>query len=122
MNTCGSCKHFGEPYEHEIYEGKGDVEKTIVTKYHFCMLLQHLNGYGDDSPKVQRPAGVIDGSGYSATMCVTEEFGCNQWSAREVRGTVWEEWSLRMAKKKPDCGITVGGEQLTPADTEGKQT
>lgn len=25
-------------------------------------------------------AGVIDGSGYSATFCVSEEFGCNQWS------------------------------------------
>lgn len=79
MNTCGKCKYFGEAYEHEVWEA-GEVTNTV--RYHFCELLKHLNGSDDEDPRDQQIAGVIDGSGYCATMCVTEEFGCNQWEAK----------------------------------------
>jgi hypothetical protein len=77
MNTCGTCKYFGPLIEGTLddYSGPGEVPNT---KYHECQLLKHMNGY----PRfVALPAGPIDGSGYRATFCVSEEFGCNQWAA-----------------------------------------
>lgn len=35
-------------------------------------------------------AGVIDGSGYHAAFCVSEEFGCNQHRARDPDSTAAE--------------------------------
>lgn len=33
---------------------------------------------------------------------------CDRYGCREVRGTAWAEWSLKMAEQEPDCDITVG--------------
>ena len=84
MNTCGTCRHFGPL----INGGDWDDEKDDYVdnvRYHKCLYLEHLNDYRDvdgyhwkDNPK---PAGVMDGSGYYAAMCVTEDFGCNQWAS-----------------------------------------
>lgn len=81
MNTCGTCKYFGEACEISRYDD--DVE--TVTHYHVCDLVKQINGYGDDEvPFRQYLAGVKDGSGYFAALCVTDEFGCNQWAAAET--------------------------------------
>jgi hypothetical protein len=79
MNTCGTCKHLGDERELTHYDSEGD--DLPDTKYRVCGLLKHLNEHGSVS---QRVAGVIDGSGYFAAFCVTEDFGCNQWSARDT--------------------------------------
>lgn len=79
MNTCGTCKHFGplvdrERDEYDV-EDLGPRNETL----HQCLLLKHLNAYL--AWKIDSAvAGVIDGSGYVATFCVSEEFGCNQWA------------------------------------------
>ena len=81
MNTCGTCKYFGKLIEVslDVYPEEGDdIENT---RYHQCDLLRHLNKSALRSP-ITDSAGVIDGSGYRATFCVSEEFGCNQWKTR----------------------------------------
>lgn len=68
MNTCGTCKHFGPIVE-------------TISVYHECLLLEHLNAA---RPCMTAPiAGVIDGSGYYATLCVKHDFGCNQWEQKK---------------------------------------
>ena len=87
MNTCGTCEHFGPRIRGEREEltekGLGAIchflpeEQGI--KYHACTLLRHT--YGDN--ELHQPAFPVDGSGYFAALCVSDEFGCNQWSARD---------------------------------------
>lgn len=79
MNTCGTCKHFGEPVDAMRDWETGDDDPP-PSDYHECLLLKHLN---KTRPlETSLPAGVVDGSGYYAAFCVKEEFGCNQWAAR----------------------------------------
>lgn len=78
MNTCGTCKYFGKHID-KLDDWDSDVG-PIPNKYHKCELLKHLNA---DTPAMKEPiAGVMDGSGYYAAFCVSEEFGCNRWEAR----------------------------------------
>lgn len=78
-NTCGTCQHFGP-----LIVGTLDVDdgpEETNTRFHECTLLKHLNRQRLEIGEPQmHVAGVIDGSGYSATFCVSEEFGCNQWA------------------------------------------
>ena len=85
MNTCGTCKYFGEPRGIGYWDAEAD-EWVDVTRFRKCNLLQHLNDSGAMPALANVPAGVIDGSGYAAALCVSDEFGCNQWSAATVRG------------------------------------
>jgi hypothetical protein len=82
MNTCGTCNHFGEVYELELWDRETETDVTS-SKFHICDLLKHING-GEFAPSVviAQSAGVIDGSGYHAAFCVSEEFGCNKWEPR----------------------------------------
>lgn len=84
MNTCGTCKHFGKLIEAslDVDEYDSDYEE-VNTRFHECTLLKHLNQnrFKKGEPQMH-VAGVIDGSGYRATFCVSEEFGCNQWHAQ----------------------------------------
>ena len=84
-HTCGTCKYFGREYEHTTYN---DDDTETVSNYHVCDLLNHLNSYDSDAPKGQRVAGAIDGSGYHAAFCVTDEFGCNQWQPQQSQTEV----------------------------------
>ena len=81
MNTCGSCRHFGLVHEFDKWDEATD-DYTENKDYHVCGLLQHLN---DTQTILVQPAGVIDGSGYYAALCVREDFGCNQWEATTPR-------------------------------------
>ena len=82
--TCGNCKYFGPPVlgSLDLYDENGNELPCPV--YHECGLLKHLNSYRRDRnlEPLTEVAGVIDGSGYSATFCVQEEFGCNQWKVK----------------------------------------
>ena len=82
MNTCGTCKHFGEVKELDWYDADSDDEGVIV-KFHVCNLLKHLNENNESRRMAEAAtAGTIDGSGYYAALCVSAEFGCNQWAER----------------------------------------
>jgi hypothetical protein len=87
MKTCGTCRFFGKVYDRIFFEEEnGELQDVSVTRLHVCELLKHLNKGGEaETLRLFRsvPAGVIDGSGYHATFCVSEEFGCNQWRAKE---------------------------------------
>lgn len=84
MNTCGTCKYFGKAREFDWYDSETEAEGTI-TKFHICDLLNHLNSSSKSARDFQNePAGAIDGSGYYAAFCVSEEFGCNQWAPRSA--------------------------------------
>lgn len=80
MNTCGTCKYFGEPVT-ELQRYDDDTLDPIPSKFHKCELLKMIRGE-DEQDRLAIPAAVIDGSGYFAALCVKEEFGCNQWVAR----------------------------------------
>lgn len=75
MNTCGACRFFGKVHEFNDWPDDADVELTNDS-YHVCELLAHINA---KNKLPTQPAGVIDGSGYYAALCVSAEFGCNQW-------------------------------------------
>ena len=82
MNTCGTCKYFGRAREQGLFTEDGNYEEQSA-QYHVCDLIQHINGYDrETTPNSQQVAGVIDGSGWFAALCVTDEFGCNQWTAK----------------------------------------
>ena len=79
MNTCGTCRFRGDAIERYSKEDGKDV----ATSYFLCQKIKHLNGDEfnyDDYPKGLL-AGVIDGSGYHAVLCVETDFGCNLWEA-----------------------------------------
>jgi hypothetical protein len=80
MNTCGTCAYFGEEYTQSTWKenADGDFLENVEAKYHTCTLIRHINDYSLSISK-QEVAGVVDGSGYAASFCVTDEFGCNQW-------------------------------------------
>jgi hypothetical protein len=81
MNTCGTCKYFGRRVDALVdLDSEGPDGWPLPAQYHTCDLLKHLNA--DSEPIQDQVAGVIDGSGYQATFCVKEEFGCNQWKPR----------------------------------------
>lgn len=84
MNTCGTCKHFGEVYESLAWNADTDEDVSSGERFHVCGLVKHLNrGYGDTRLALHAdPAAVIDGSGYYAAFCVSDEFGCNQWEGK----------------------------------------
>lgn len=81
MNTCGTCKHFGELITRYLDRESEHGDDEPNTKFHQCLLLTHLNESRytplNAPPLPNVAAGVIDGSGYHAVFCVSEEFGCN---------------------------------------------
>jgi len=79
MNTCGTCKFFGKVKTFEEWRDDED-EPRVNTRLHVCGLLKHLNESSGSPLSWTAPAGVIDGSGYFAALCVSDEFGCNQWA------------------------------------------
>lgn len=82
MNTCGTCKYRGEPIEHSYWDEATDKEVEGST-YFLCDLIKHINGeYGAENYKAGLGAGVKDGSGYFAALCVEEDFGCNKWAPK----------------------------------------
>ena len=89
MNTCGTCKYFG-PLEELLGPTNdwGEPDEPRNTRLHRCDLLKHLNAGCFAEVDLSAIAGVVDGSGYHATLCVSEEFGCNQWTAKEARSTL----------------------------------
>ena len=89
--TCGTCRFFGKVAHSEDEPlSRGQDEAMQPGRYHFCELIKHRNGYREiPSQTGAAPtdgAIVIDGSGYFAALCVSEEFGCNQWKTRLVEG------------------------------------
>lgn len=77
MNTCGTCKHFGDPIE------DASDSHYIPTGYHVCRLIKQ----GERGEQVDDAALVVDASGYYAALCIKEEFGCNQWAERSANST-----------------------------------
>lgn len=72
MNNCGTCKYFGSKCGWDE-----DVDDVLESNFHVCTLIKHNEHF---KSKFEGMACVIDGSGYTATLCVKEDFGCNQWT------------------------------------------
>jgi hypothetical protein len=83
MNTCGTCKYFGDTQELSYWDDEKD-EFIVNNRFRACQLLKHLNGSDGEKVHAADIAGVKDGSGYHAVFCVSEEFGCNQWTAKDA--------------------------------------
>lgn len=72
MNTCGTCRYFGEAKEDEF---------NIPLAFHVCRLIQQRTLI--HPPKPRDVAVVVDSSDEYAALCVTKEFGCNQWAEKQ---------------------------------------
>ena len=70
MKTCGTCKYFG-PDEPDSAWGE-------ESRFRKCMLME--NRAFERSESIQASAYVEDGSGYYAALCVSEDFGCTEWT------------------------------------------
>jgi hypothetical protein len=79
MNTCGTCKHIKREAR-TVPRWDDSAEDMVEAVFHVCGRLKHLNG---DSLILSEPAGTLDGSGYYAALCVTDEFGCTLWEPVE---------------------------------------
>jgi hypothetical protein len=76
MNTCGTCKYFGASRKLTLPEPDRREDNG---PYKVCGLIEQL----DSRPIVSAyMAYVVDGSGYYAALCVSEDFGCNQWAEK----------------------------------------
>ena len=83
MKKCGTCKHFGEIVQISYWPDDADDEIENI-RLHVCGLLKHLNENTESKKAAMTaPAGVVDGSGYHAVFCVSEDFGCNQWQSHK---------------------------------------
>ena len=73
MNTCGTCKHRGEPVV------ANDCDGECPTTYFLCDRAKH-----DEEWKYLPGQGAVvtDGSGYYAALCVENDFGCNLWEGK----------------------------------------
>lgn len=72
MNTCGTCRFFGESCGDEHTR-----EEINNPEYHICNFVK----MGERFTKWTGPAVACDASDYHAVLCVKEDFGCNQWKA-----------------------------------------
>jgi hypothetical protein len=95
MNTCGTCKYFGAARlgtddDPSITvadfasvmiaqsETESHSEEGRLGPYKVCGLIE-MKAYGELPAAANRMAFVEDGSNYYAALCVSEDFGCNQW-------------------------------------------
>lgn len=85
--TCGNCKFKGEPIKLDCKFNEETWEDGI-TGFFKCDLvkqgLEHSSFLGDtvDLTTENPIAFVQDGSGYFAALCVSADFGCNQWEEK----------------------------------------
>lgn len=86
METCGTCKYRGDPIDD--WDGREDGR----TDYFLCARIKHINKSGSFAYEPGQHAGVKDGSGYHAALCVESDFGCTLW-----------ELSSRL--RSPDDGV-----------------
>ena len=77
MNTCGTCKHRGEPIMTNAWDSD-DLEEYPTT-YFLCDRIKHDDGW---KYLAGQWAVVTDGSGYKAALCVESDFGCNLWEGK----------------------------------------
>ena len=95
MNTCGTCKYFGAARLGVEDESPNitlaDFASVMIAKpdeevaeppefgpYKVCGLIE-MKSYGTLPEGANTTAYVEDGSNYYAALCVSEDFGCNQW-------------------------------------------
>lgn len=83
MNTCSTCKHWGDEkvaedrfYGHQIEDWKADGIS-------FCGRILHTNEYRGDADGLQdhpdELAGVEDAEAYNAYLLTRAAFGCVLW-------------------------------------------
>ena len=76
MNTCGTCRYFGE----EVKSHDEDFN-YFPSGYHQCDLVKHGNE-NTDRLDPGHNALVVDFSGAYAALIVESDFGCVKWEAR----------------------------------------
>ena len=98
---CGNCKYKGD----DLLSDRGYLEDEAIPdesreRYFTCDLIKH-NSKGssyiwndqpnktDPEPYIDEPvpteiAFTKDGSGYYSALCVSNDFACNQWKAKDA--------------------------------------
>ncbi|TXH08410.1 MAG: hypothetical protein E6R03_18255 [Hyphomicrobiaceae bacterium] len=80
MNTCGTCKFFGEAieqYDEETFE-------NVVTRFHTCSRIIKKDNFVPSSnlSTSTEIALAEDCSGLHAALLTTESFGCVLWEEK----------------------------------------
>jgi len=89
-NTCLSCRFRGPEVVHLQDEPSGSGVVAVRTGYAVCLAMRHMGavrvGAGEVTVTGAAPAfevrstpGVADRSGHGASLCITDDFGCNRW-------------------------------------------
>lgn len=82
MKTCGTCKHRGPEIVINEWDDDFDDQIEKQTGFFRCQRIKHMGDQYD--PKTPgEGAGVVDGSGYFAALCVEDDFGCVKWELKE---------------------------------------
>ncbi len=98
--TCGNCKYRGKDLiEKTGYINNPNMADNIKECYFTCELIKHkasgLNYIWNEKPSKDDPDGLhlgdiptepaftYDGSDYHSALCVSSDFGCNQWEAKD---------------------------------------
>jgi hypothetical protein len=76
--TCGTCRFRGE-----AIEAPDEDYNYVPTSYFLCDRIKHF-GMKSGLARGEKldGAGVADGSGYFAALCVANDFGCNRWEPK----------------------------------------
>ena len=90
IGHCGDCRFKGPPVVRLAASADGN-QAADATGYFVCVAMPQLGalrvGAGDATAVegggfvARAAAGVADRSGHGASLCVTEDFGCNRWQA-----------------------------------------
>ncbi|TFZ05197.1 hypothetical protein EZ313_00515 [Ramlibacter henchirensis] len=89
-NTCANCRFKGPAVVHLDSEPPQPSLVATATGLFVCLAMRQLGavrvGAGEAtmggsarSFDLRTGAGVADRSGHGASLCVTDDFGCNRW-------------------------------------------
>jgi len=80
MNTCGTCKFFGEAIE----QFDEETFENVTTRFHTCERVSKRDHFVPSGNLVTSTeiALVEDCSGLHAALLTTESFGCVLWEKR----------------------------------------
>ena len=89
-STCGNCRFKGPAVVHLAPETDDATLVSTATGYSVCLAMRQMGavrvGVGEVTVEGPSPAfdlrarpGVADRSGHGASLCITDDFGCNRW-------------------------------------------
>ena len=81
---CKDCRFIGHDRPLTWYgDGENNDWNEHASEHRLCTRVIHGNDYGMGRKAGNELATVVDGSGYSASLCVLPDFGCALFEKKE---------------------------------------